>query len=321
MKTLTSFTNLINLLTYFSDEKICKEYLENIRWEGKLECPYEDCGHDKVFRCANRYKCAKCKRMYSVKVGTIFEDSNIPLQRWFACIYLITAHKKGISSLQLGRDLGVTQKTAWFMLHRVRHSLSGNRGTEKLKGVIEADETFIGGAEANKHKHKRTEGTQGRSVKTKAAVAGLIERGGELRAQKVPDTSGYNLRQFANQNIQFGAKLMTDEWGGYTGLAQAFQHKIVKHNEGEYVNGDTHTNTLEGFWSLLKRGVDGIYHSISSKHLQQYIDEFVFRYNTRTCSERGRFDMMLNNANTRLTYKTLIANKSNDNLYQSVLSL
>lgn len=307
MKTLNKFSNLLNLLTYFKDEQVCLTYLEQIRWDGTLMCPYKDCGGDKIFRCANhKYKCAKCKQIYSVKVGTIFEGSKIPLQKWFAGIYLITAHKKGISSLQLHRDLGVTQKTAWFMLHRVRFALNLNFGIEKLTGICEADETFIGGEEKNKHKHKRTEGTQGRSVKTKTPVAGIIERGGELRAKKVSDTSGYNLRQFVNKNLEFGSKLMTDEWGGYSGLAQAFHHKIVKHNEGEYVKGDIHTNSLEGFWSLFKRGLVGIYHSMSDQHLQNYIDEFVFRYNTRKCTESYRFDSMMNHINARLTYKNLI---------------
>lgn len=276
-------------------------------------CPYKECGHDRVFTYANGkvYKCAKCKKQFSVKVGTIFEDSKIPLQKWFAAIYLITSHKKGISSLQLHRDLGVTQKTAWFMLHRVRHTFGLSTGTEKLSGICEADETFIGGNEKNKHKSKRTEGTQGRSIKTKTPVAGIVERGGELRAKVVPDTRGYNLRQFVYKNLEFGSKLHTDEWWGYKGLAQAFKHKFVKHNEGEYVKDDSHTNTMEGFWSLLKRGVVGIYHSMSDKHLQNYIDEFVFRYNSRTYSESYRFDAMLNNINTHLTYKELINARSN----------
>jgi transposase-like protein len=308
MVTLQKFQNLVQLFTYFKDEQTCRNYLETIRWNGNITCPFEGCKHDKVhkFKDGKVYRCAKCKKDFSIKVGTIFEDSKISLQKWFACIYIVTSHKKGISSIQLGKDIGVTQKTAWYMLHRVRFTFGFNVNAEKLSGTCEADESFMGGAEANKHKHKRTEGTQGRSVKTKSAVAGVISRGGELRAKKINDTSAYNLRQFINKNVAFGSKLMTDEWGGYTGLAQAFQHKIVKHNEGEYVSGEAHTNTLEGFWSLLKRGVNGIYHSISAKHLQQYIDEFVFRYNTRNMTESYRFDSMLNHINIQLPYKQLI---------------
>jgi transposase-like protein len=299
------------LFEYFKTEQICRNYLETIRWSGKIICPYEDCKHDHVhkFKDGKVYRCAKCKKDFSVKVGTIFEDSKISLQKWFAAIYLITSHKKGISSLQLGKDLGVTQKTAWFMLHRVRHTFGLGTSEEKLGGNCEADETFIGGKEANKHKHKRTENTQGRSVKTKSAVVGIIERGGELRAKKIVDTSGEHLRRFVLDNLKFGSELNTDEWLGYKGLAHHFKHKFVKHNEGEYVQGDIHTNSLEGFWSLLKRGVVGIYHSMSAKHLQQYIDEFVFRYNTRSYSENYRFDTMLNNIGSHLSYAQLIADK------------
>ncbi len=322
MVALQKFTNLMSLLSYFKDEQICREYLETIRWNGQITCPYKECAHEKVFKYSNGkvYKCSKCKRQFSVRVGTIFEDSKISLQKWFAAIYLVTAHKKGISSLQLHRDLGITQKTAWFMLHRIRHTF-GLKTNEKLVGVCEADETFIGGQEKNKHKSKRTEGTQGRSVKTKSAVAGVVQRGGELRAQKVADTTGYNLRHFVYQNVSFGSQLHTDEWWGYKGLSQAFKHNFVKHNEGQYVNGDSHTNTLEGFWSLLKRGVVGIYHSMSNKHLQQYLDEFVFRYNTRNHSESFRFDTMLNNINTHLTYEQLIRDNRKMEAKQESLGL
>lgn len=303
----------MSLLAYFKDEQVCREYLEAIRWNGNIKCAYKECSGEKVFKFSNgkTYKCAKCRKQFSVRVGTIFEDSKIPLQKWYAAIYLITAHKKGISSLQLHRDLGVTQKTAWFLLHRVRTTLGLNIGSEKLTGTCEADETFIGGQEKNKHKSKRTAGTQGRSVKTKSAVVGIIERGGELRAKKVPDTTGYNLKSFIAKNIKFGSAIHTDEWWGYKGLAAAFKHKFIKHNEGEYVNGEVHTNTLEGFWSILKRGVVGIYHSMSDKHLQKYIDEFVFRYNTRNHSESARFNVMLNNIGTHITYKQLIDARNN----------
>ncbi|HWY11773.1 MAG TPA: IS1595 family transposase [Bacteroidia bacterium] len=285
MVTLKKFTNLISLLTYFKDEQVCREYLAQMRWSGLPVCPYSECGHDKVFTYANGkvYKCAKCKKQFSVRVGTIFEDSKIPLQKWFAAIYLITSHKKGISSLQLHRDLGVTQKTAWFLLHRVRTSLGLNIGNEKFTGTCEADETFIGGKNKNRHASKKVKDSQGRSFKDKSPVAGIIERGGELRAKMVPDTTGFNLKSFICKNIAFGSPIHTDEW-------------------------------WEGFWSLLKRGVVGIYHSMSDKHLQKYIDEFVFRYNSREFSEADRFDLMLNNIATHITYKQLINAKGNRKL-------
>lgn len=306
---LQKFKTLVDLLTYFSDEQICRDYLETIRWEGNLECPYDDCGGTRIFKFKDgkRYKCSSCQRTYSVKVGSIFEDSKIPLRKWYAGIYLITSHKKGISSCQLSRDLGVTQKTAWYMNHRVRHSL-GMETETKLTGIIEADESFIGGIEANKHKSKRTEGTQGRSVATKTAVAGVVQRGGEIRAKIVPDTSGSSLRKFVYDNVERGSTLNTDEWYGYKGLEKLFGHSIVKHNEKQYVQVTCHINTMEGFWSLLKRGIVGIYHSMSSKHLQKYVDEFVFRYNTRTLTESDRFNFMLSNMASHLPYKQLIDN-------------
>lgn len=308
---LEKFKTLVELLTYFKDEQTCRDYLELIRWEGTLECPYEDCegkGHIAKFKDGKRYKCPCCQRTYSVKVGTIFEDSKIDLRRWYAGIYLITSHKKGISSCQLARDLGVTQKSAWYMNHRVRHSL-GMEPEAKLNGICEADETFVGGKEENKHKSKKTEGNQGRSVKTKTAVAGVVSRGGELRAQIVPDTAGANLRKFVYENIEKGATLNTDEWYGYRGLERLYTHSIVKHNEKQFVKDGCHTNTMEGFWSLLKRGNIGIYHSMSAKHLQKYIDEFVFRYNTRALTESDRFNFMLSHMAKHLPYKQLIQNE------------
>lgn len=305
---LQKFTTLVNLLTYFNSEQVCRDYLEAIRWSEGICCPYKDCAHDKAFRFSNgkTFKCAKCKKQFSVKVGTIFEDSKIPLAKWYAAIYLITSHKKGISSIQLSKDIGVTQKTAWYMNHRVRHSLGWDIPEEKLSGIIEADETFIGGKEGNKHKSKRTEGTQGRSVQTKTPVAGVIERGGNVRAKKVADTAGSTLRKFVYDNVERGSQLHTDEWWGYKGLEKLFGHSVIKHNANEYVNGDCHTNTLEGFWSLLKRGVVGIYHSMSNKHLQKYVDEFVFRYNTRTLTEADRFNLMLSGLANHLPYQKLI---------------
>lgn len=307
MITLQKFKTLIELMDYFKSEEICVKYLAKIRWDSNVICPYSDCQHTKVFHFSDckTFKCAKCRKKFSVRVGTIFQDSKIPLRKWFAAIYLITSHKKGISSIQLAKDIGVQQKSAWFMMHRIRHTFGIGVKTDKLTGDVEADETYMGGAEKNKHKSKKMKGTQGRSVKTKTPVAGVIQRGGELRVEIVEDTKGKNLRPFVIKNIAVGSKLHTDEWWGYRGLTELYQHQIVKHNEKEYVKGDVHTNTLEGFWSLLKRGVDGIYHSISDKHLQKYLNEFAFRYNTRSMNENYRFNVMLSNINSHITYKQL----------------
>jgi transposase-like protein len=316
---LAKFNTLIDLLTYFKDEQVCREHLEVSRWGVNLTCPYKDCLHNKVFKYTDgkRYKCAKCERQYSVRVGTIFEDSKIPLSKWFAAIYLITSHKKGISSIQLHKDIGVTQKSAWFMLHRIRHGLGLNTGSEKLTGTIEADETFMGGKERNKHKSKRTGNTQGRTVVNKTPVIGVMQRNGEFRAEVSKDTSSKSIRPFIVGNVEFGANLKTDEWLGYTGLSGMFKHKRINHSADEYVHGDTHTNTIEGAWSLLKRSVYGIYHSVSVKHLQPYVDESAFRYNTRSMSEAGRLNHFLTICNSHITYKDLIQSNDTDTTFIS----
>lgn len=304
---MKKFNTLIETTMYFSDEQVCRDYLENIRWGGFPVCPH--CGHKEVYIYSNGklYKCKECKEQFTVKVGTIFEDSKISLSKWFVVIYLLTAHKKGISSLQLHRDIGVTQKTAWFMLQRIRYAIRTKSFNAPLKNFVEADETYVGGKAKNKHACKRLEGTQGRNTQDKTAVFGLVERGGNVMAQTVKDVSGNTLKPIIYDNVKDGSVISTDEWRSYAGLDGKYKHLIVDHGAGIYVNGLAHTNTMENFWSLLKRGLIGIYHNVSSKHLDKYIDEFEFRYNSKTNSENGRFDLFLSLINGRLKYKELIA--------------
>lgn len=233
----------------------------------------------------------------------MFDNSKIELQSWFIAIYLVTGHKKGISSLQLSRDLNVTQKTAWFMLQRIRNCFGIENNTD-LVNEVEIDETYVGGKNKNRHNDKKVADSQGRSLKDKTPVLGMVERKGKVVAMKVENTKAETIiPQIVN--IVKGSTVYTDEYLSYRSLQKIYDHSFVKHNQGMYVDGRVHTNTIEGFWSLLKRGIFGIYHFTSKKHLQKYVDEFVFRYNTRGNSDCFRFNLLLANSTNRLTYNQL----------------
>ena len=258
------------------------------RWsDGNVVCPY--CGGHHCHLCKYfRYLCKHCNHKFNVTVGTIFENTKISLRKWFIAMYLISSHKKGIASHQLARDIEVTQKTAWFILQKV-HTLYGQTVNE-LSGEVECDEAYIGGREKNKHESKKTEGTQGRSTKTKTPVFGMIERGGKLVAKKVKNTQGNTLSPIIRQIVKPGSRIFTDEFIGYKSLYDSeYTHAIVHHNAKEFVVGDAYTNSIEGFRRQLKRSVFGIYHFVSAKYLQRYVDEAVFRYNTREDKESVRF--------------------------------
>ena len=300
-----NFNSIIELINTFNTEQKCIEYLEQIRWNGNVVSPYDSTS--KVYKCQNnRYRCKNTKKDFNVRTNTLFGESKIKLQTWFLGIYLITSHKKGISSLQLSKDLNVTQKTSWFMLQRIRNCFGIE--TEQLSGVVEVDETFIGGKYNNQNIKEGEKRDQGRSVKQKTPVLGMVERGGKLIGKVVSDTKSKTLIPHIVQNIKGGVSVMTDEWMSYKSLYKNYIHSVIKHNEKEYVKGNTHTNTIEGFWSLLKKGIIGIYHSTSKKHLQKYVDEFVFRYNLRDVdySECERFNYFFGNMECRLKYKELI---------------
>lgn len=303
------FNSLLDIVKHFPDEKSCREHLEQMRWENKIVCPH--CGGDrKIYRIndGKLFKCADCLKQFTVRVGTIFEDSALPLQKWFMAVYLVMAHKKGISSVQLGKDIEVTQKTAWFVLHRIRYAVRTKSFDKPLNGIIEADETYIGGQEKNKHLDKRTKNTQGRSTKTKTAVFGIKQRDGIVKAEKVDRVDTKTLQGILKSDISPDATIMTDEWNAYNGLEKEFKsHQRINHASGEYVSGITHTNGIESFWATLKRGIYGIYHQISPKHLDKYIDEFEFRYNNRHIHDAERFSFMLSCCNGRLTYAKLIS--------------
>lgn len=284
----TQFDSLFSVMEYFTTDQICKQTIAQSRWsDGDVVCPY--CGGHHCHLCKDdRYLCKHCNHKFNVTVGTIFENTKISLRKWFIAMYLISSHKKGIASHQLARDIKVTQKTAWFILQKVR-TLYGQTVNE-LSGEVECDEAYIGGREKNKHESKKTEGTQRRSTKTKTPVFGMIERGGKLVAKKVKNTQGNTLSPIIRQIVKPGSRIFTDEFIGYKSLYDSeYTHAIVHHNAKEFVVGDAYANSIEGFWGQLKRSIFGIYHFVSAKYLQRYVDEAVFRYNTREDKESVRF--------------------------------
>lgn len=260
----------------FNDEKKAYEYLAKLRWPDGPVCVH--CKSDRVYTLNVKntkrvvLKCGKCRKQFSATVGTIFEDSHIPLTKWILAMQLVCSSKKGISAHQLHRMLGITYKSAWFMEHRIRHAMAHSPFGGKLGGIVEADETYIGG---------RRRG-QGGGVGGKAPVFALVERKGRVRSFALPTVTGKNLREIIRDNVTPETRMMTDEFKGYRGLKKDFaDHQTVNHSRGHYVRGDVTTNTIESFFSLLKRGLTGTYHHVSKQHLHRYLAEFDFRYNAR----------------------------------------
>ena|SRR5579883_346222 len=293
-------TNLTDFYKKFPNEVSCHDYLRDERFpDGKVPCT--KCGTtEKIYRLKDgkRYKCGHCKHIFTITVGTVFEASHVQLQKWFLALYIVSAHKKGISSLQLHRDLGITQKTAWFMLHRIRFILANGTMQSQLSGTVEVDETYIGG--------KNHRGKTGRGSENKTAVVGLLQRGGEVTSFPVEKVNRETLHEAVLVNVKTGSNLMTDEFGSYNGLGRTYKHRKVNHGIKEYARGDVHVNSLEGFWSLLKRGIVGIYHVVSTEHLHRYCEEFNYRYTTRKMHDAVRFQHTFSKCGGRLTYKELI---------------
>jgi len=300
-------------IRYFGDEQVCIDTVAALRWaDGKPTCPA--CGHQDHYylKTQKRWKCKECYKQFSVKVGTIFEDSPISLDKWLTGLWMLVNCKNGISSYEMARDLGISQKAAWFMLHRLRRALQkgslmkmGGSGSE-----VEVDETFIGGKARNMHLDKRQRRITGTGGKDKTAVMGILERNGEVRTVVIPSRRKKVLQEEVKKHVAVGTALYTDALLSYDGLASDYAHEVIDHAEA-YVDGRVHTNSLENFWSLLKRGISGTYVSVEPFHLFRYLDEQSFRYNNRSTEDRpmtdaDRFNLALSQiAGKRLTFAEL----------------
>src|SRR6266852_6346506 len=298
---------------YFANFEHCRQFMVELRWpDGKVKCP--QCDSEKVTWLAKQrvWKCytGHVRPTFSLKTGTIFEDSPIALEKWLPAVWMLLNCKNGISSYEVHRDIGVTQKTAWFMLHRIR--LAAHDGGFTLSGEVELDETFIGGKARNMHKAKRERVITGRGPQGKEIVFGMVERGGKVIAGHVDSRKRKDLQPLIRERIEAGSAIFSDELKSYDGLAADYQHAVIDHAV-EYVNGNVHTNTMENFWSLLKRGLHGTYISVEPFHLFRYIDEQAFRYNTRKATDAERFAMVMKQIiGRRVTYKELTGKTGGD---------
>jgi transposase-like protein len=294
---------------YFSDKETCTTFMAQLRWPEGVTCP--NCDGKAVSYLSTRFmwKCKACKKQFSVKVGTIMEDSPIGLDKWLAAIWLIANCKNGVSSYEIHRAIGVTQKSAWFLLHRIR--LAMQTGTfEKLSGQVEVDETYIGGRARNMHRDKREAQIRGRGTIGKVAVMGLLERDGKVRAKVIANTQWQTFEGEVKDNVTRGAELFTDAHKSYAGLGADYIHQVIDHAE-KYVDGQIHTNGIENFWSLLKRGIRGTYVSVEPFHLFRYLDEQTFRFNERKKTDGQRFlEVISLIQGKRLEYKQLIGRPS-----------
>lgn len=302
-----STISTFQLFEIFPDQESARLYLEDRLWPDGPKCLTCKSGDRITVRKGGFYRCNSCQLDFTVRTGTIFERSHIPLNKWLYAMYLLVTARKGISSMQLAKEIGVTQKSAWFMLQRLREACG--KDIDKLRGQVEIDETFIGGLERNKHEKKKL--NMGRGAVGKTPVLGMRERGGRVKALKIEGTSIEEIQQAIHKHVEIGSTLFTDEHAAYNDLdGLFFRHERVNHSANQYINGMASTNSIESVWAVLKRGVNGVYHQVSKKHLSRYVDEFTFRLNAGDVKRHTleRLDSFVDAiAGKRLTYKELTA--------------
>jgi transposase-like protein len=301
-----STISTFQLFAMIPDAETARKVLESRLWPNGVRCPVCGTGDRITTRKNGFYRCNQCKEDFTVRTGTIFERSHVPLHKWIYAMYLVVTARKGISSMQLAKEIGVTQKTAWFMLGRLREACGTDIG--KLSGIIEIDEVYLGGKDANRHAHKRQ--NLGRGTAGKTVVLGMRERGGRTKAKRVPGTDNATLFPEIYRSVEAGSRIQTDEYASYKGLGWSFIHETVNHSAGEYARDDVTTNGIEAVWAVLKRGIYGTFHHVSEKHLSRYLSEFTFRLNEGNVERHTlqRLESFVDGvAGKRLTYKALIA--------------
>lgn len=309
LSSLSNFKSVIDVVKFFDDEKINLQYLEQFRWKGEICCPR--CGSVKIWPFSDkvRFKCGDCKGQFNAKTGTIFQGTQLSLQKWFVAFYLMYTSKGAISSYNLAEMIGCRQPTAWFVQQRLRYVYAFKHENEfrQLVGEVEVDETFIGGRNKNRHKDKKVDyKDKGRLFLDKTPVIGMIERGGRLVAHVIPSVEIENVIPAIEKNISKSATLLTDNWNGYISLDNTFNRYSVTHQKEQYVDGSIYTNTIENCWTHFKRTIKGSYITITPHHLNGYVQEFVFRFNHRNTAIKDVFNDFVDHINCRLRYQDLI---------------